>query len=117
MRALLRYPLLLLVLTAAACQAHNTGTASPSDQTRAKIDNRASLDMDISVTRNDGRSSPLGLAPAGETTTFALPVAMTAGAAWVRFQAKPVRGSGETTVSEPFPVKAGDEITWSISPQ
>jgi hypothetical protein len=116
MRAFIRIPLLLLILSA-ACHSGSTGNVTPSDQTRAKIDNRASLDMDISVTRNDGRSSPLGRAPAGETTTFALPVSLTAGAAWVRFEARPVRGSGETTVSEPFPVNAGDEISWSVSPQ
>ena len=116
MRTLLRTPLILLLLSA-ACSHSNPGNASPSDQTRAKIENRSSLDMDLSVTRNDGRSSPLGLVPAGETATFALPVAMTAGAAWVRFQARPARGSGETTVSEPFPISAGDEISWSVSPQ
>jgi hypothetical protein len=116
MRALLRFPLLFLLLTG-ACHSGKTGDVAPSDQTRAKIDNRASLDMDIAVTRNDGRSIPLGRVPAGEMATFSLPPSITAGAAWVRFQAKPVRGSGETTVSEIFPVKSGDEISWSVSPQ
>ena len=116
MPALLRFPLLFLLLTG-ACHSGNTGDVVPSDQTRATIENRASLDMDISVTRNDGRTVPLGRVPAGETATFALPTSITAGAAWVRFQAKPVRGSGETTVSEIFPVKSGDEISWSVSPQ
>jgi hypothetical protein len=116
MPALLRRPLLLLLLTG-ACHSGNTGGVAPSDQTRATIDNRASLDMDLSVTRNDGRTVPLGRVPAGETATFALPPSITAGAAWVRFNARPVRGSGETTVSEPFPVKSGDEISWSVSPQ
>jgi hypothetical protein len=116
MSALLRLPLLLL-LGAVACQKANPGTAEPSNQTRAKIENRASVDMDISVRRNDGRSSPLGFAPGGETTVFRLPAGITAGASWIRFEAKPVRSSGETVVSEPFPVTSGDEITWSVSPQ
>ena len=116
MRALLRFPLLFLLVTG-ACHSGKTGDVAPSDQTRAKIDNRSSLDMDVSVTRNDGRTVPLGRVPAGETASFALQTGITAGAAWVRFQAKPVRGSGETQVSEPFPVKSGDEISWSVSPQ
>jgi hypothetical protein len=116
MRALLRLPLFLLLLTG-ACHSGNTGGVNPSDQTRAKIDNRASLDMDVSVTRNDGRTIPLGRVPAGQEVTFALPPSITAGAAWVRFQAKPVRGAGEATVSEIFPVNSGDEISWSVSPQ
>jgi hypothetical protein len=108
---------LLLVLLSCASHSSNTDTVSPSDQTRAKIENRSSLDMDVSVTRNDGRTVPLGRVPAGETASFALQTGITAGAAWVRFQAKPVRGSGETQVSEPFPVKSGAEISWSVSPQ
>jgi hypothetical protein len=73
--------------------------------------------MDVSVRRNDGRVSRLGFAPGDETTVFALPPTITAGAAWIRFEAKPARSSGQTAVSEPFPVTKGDEITWSIPPQ
>jgi hypothetical protein len=116
MRALPRLAPLFVIL-AAACHSGNSSDVSPSEQTRAKIENRSSLDMDISVTRNDGRNSPLGRIPAGETATFALPTGLTAGASWVRFQAKPVRGSGDTQVSEIFPVPSGDEVSWSISPQ
>jgi hypothetical protein len=107
----------LLVLLAAACHGSGPNSPEPSQQTRARIENRASLDMDIFVRRNDGRGSRLGLAPGGETTSFALPASLTAGAAWIRFEAKPVRESGEGVVSEPFPVKMGDEISWSVPPQ
>ncbi|HET6798120.1 MAG TPA: hypothetical protein VFH40_13250 [Gemmatimonadales bacterium] len=107
----------LLILTAASCHSATAGSPEPSSQTRAKIENRASLDMDIAVRRSDGRLSRLGLAPGGETTTFALAPSITAGAAWIRFEAKPVRTSGRAEVSEPFPVHAGDEIVWSVSPQ
>jgi hypothetical protein len=117
MRALVRFPALLLLLAIGCHSGTSSSDVAPSDQTRAKIENRSSLDMDITVTRNDGRSTPLGRVPSGETTSFALPVGVSAGAAWVRFQATPVRGSGESTTSEPFPVKAGNEISWSISPQ
>jgi hypothetical protein len=106
-----------LLALVAGCHTSGPGDTVPSNQTRARLENRASLDMDISVRRNDGRVSPLGFVPGGETTTFALPTSITAGAAWVRFEAKPVRSSGQTVVSEPFPVRLGDEITWSIPPQ
>ena len=116
MPALRRVPILLL-LGALACQKTSPGTADPANQTRAKIENRASVDMDISVRRNDGRTTPLGFAPGGETTVFRLPAGITAGAAWIRFVAKPVRSSGEAVVSEPFAVQTGDEISWSVPPQ
>jgi hypothetical protein len=116
MPAPLRYPALLLLILAVACRA-TPGSADPSNQTRARIENRSSLDADIYVRRNDGRDARLGFAPAGETTTFALPAAITAGAAWVRFEARPVRESGEAAVSDPFPVRIGEEIAWSVPPQ
>jgi hypothetical protein len=116
MPALLRYPALLLLTCLAACRA-SPGSADPSNQTRARIENRSSLDVDIYVRRNDGRDTRLGFVPGGETTTFALPPAITAGAAWVRFDARPVRASGEPVLSEPFPVQMGEEISWSVPPQ
>jgi hypothetical protein len=115
MVTILRRPALILIV-AAACHSGAPGDTEPANQTRARIENRASLDMDISVRRNDGRTSRLGFVPGGETTVFALPPSLTAGASWVRFEAKPVR-SGQTVVSEPFPVTMGEEITWSVPPQ
>ena len=116
MLTLLRRPALLLLISA-ACSSGRTGDVEPAGQTRARIENRASLDMDILVHRNDGRGIPLGFAPGNATTTFALPPSLTAGAAWVRFEARPARGAGQPVVSEPFPVKMGDEISWSVPPQ
>jgi hypothetical protein len=117
MPRLLRLPAVLFLISA-ACHSGRAGNApEPVDQTRARIENRASLDMDIFVRRNDGRVTRLGFAAGNETTTFALPPSLTAGAAWIRFEAKPVRGAGELVVSEPFPVRVGDEISWSVPPQ
>ena len=116
MVTILRRPALILIM-AAACHGGAPGGTEPANQTRARIENRASLDVDISVRRNDGRSSRLGFVPGGETAVFALPPSLTAGAAWVRFEAKPVRSSGKPVVSEPFPVTMGEEITWSVPPQ
>ena len=112
-----RYRALLLVLVLTACATGNPGSADPSNQTRARIENRSSLDVDIYVRRNDGRDSRLGFVSGGETATFALPPTITAGAAWVRFEARPVRGSGQAVASEPFPVQMGEEISWSVPPQ
>jgi hypothetical protein len=117
MPALLRYPALLLLLISLLSCRTNPGSADPSGQTRARIENRSSLDMDITVRRNDGRDFRLGFAPGNETTMFALPPTVTAGAAWIRFEARPVRDSGPPLESEPYPVEMGSEITWSVSPQ
>jgi hypothetical protein len=116
MSTLLRL-LTIALLLPAACFGGSPGSPDPREQTRARIENRSSFDMDIDVRRNDGRVSRLGFAPGGETTMFALPPTLTAGAAWIRFEASPVRESGERVVSEPFPVRMGEEISWSIPPQ
>jgi hypothetical protein len=114
----LRLPTLLSIICfSLACHGGRTSNAEPANQTRARIQNRASLDMDIYVRRNDGRVTRLGFAPGGQTVGFALPTSLTAGAAWIRFEARPVRSSGEPVVSEPFPVRLGDEIGWSVPPQ
>jgi hypothetical protein len=117
MPTILRVPALLLVSLATACAGGAPGNADPAEQTRARIENRASLDMDIDIRRSDGRVSRLGFAPGNETTVFPLPTALITGAGWIRFEAKPVRSSGDPVVSEPFPVRMGDEIAWSVPPQ
>jgi hypothetical protein len=106
-----------LILAAASCHSSNPKGPEPENQIKVRIENRSSLDMDISVRRNNGRSVALGFAPGGETTTFALAPSVTTGTGVLRFEAKPVRSSGQTQVSEPFPVRPGEEIFWSISPQ
>jgi hypothetical protein len=119
MPAFLRTSLLLLL--AIACSSGRTPEGNPSpepgDQPRVRIENRASLDMDIYVVRSDGQRVRLGFAPGGDTVVFALPAAVTAGAASIRFEARPVRRSGESVVSEPFGVHESEEILWSVPPQ
>ncbi|MFL5402148.1 MAG: hypothetical protein ACJ8BF_04955 [Gemmatimonadales bacterium] len=106
------------LLLALACHRSTPGTAEPAaNQPRARIENQSSFDMDIAVQRSDGRSARLGFAPGGETTVFSLSPALTAGASWIRFVAKPVRSSGKAVESEPFPVSAGNEIDWSVPAQ
>lgn len=116
----LRIPLVLLLLVA-ACSRGNAPAAGPdpdaTEQTRARIENRASVDMDVYLIRNDGQQLRLGFVAGGETSTFALPATLTAGAMSIRFEARPVRRSGQAVTSEPFGVSRGEEITWSIPPQ
>ena len=115
-----RIPLVLVLLTA-ACGRGNAPPAGPdpdaTEQPRARIENRASVDMDVYLIRNDEQRLRLGFVAGGETATFALPVTLTAGAVSIRFEARPVRRSGQTVTSEPFAVSRGEEISWSISPQ
>lgn len=120
MPAFLRASALLLVLLTASCSSGRSPDTAPDpdsgDQLRARIENRASVDMDIYVVRSDGDRIRLGFVPGGETAMFALPPTVTAGAS-ISFEARPVRRSGETVISELFGVHTGEEIAWSISPQ
>lgn len=119
MPALRRTPALLLVLLTLSCSSGRSPDTTPSpdsgDQPRARIENRASLDMDIYAVRSDGERIRLGFVPGGETAVFALPATVTAGATSIRFEARPVRRGGDPVISEPFGVR--EEIEWSISPQ
>jgi hypothetical protein len=119
MSRVLRIPL-LLVLLSAACGRGSAPASAPdpdAETTRARIENRASVDMDVYLIRNDGQRMRLGFVAGGETSTFALPATLTAGTISIRFEARPVRRSGQAVTSEPFGVSRGEEITWSISPQ
>jgi hypothetical protein len=117
---LLPFPSLLMAC-AIACSSGKTGPSGPDpqaeDQARVRIDNRASLDMDIYLLRGGGQALRLGFVPGGEKSTFALPPTLTAGAVSITFEARPVRRSGQAVRSEPFRVSPGEEITWSIPPQ
>lgn len=110
----------LLLLSLACSSTSTSGPVShpePSDVPRVRIDNRASLDMDIYVIRSDGQRVRLGFVGGGDTAVFALPPAITAGTVSITFEARPVRRSGQAVVSEPFGVHQGEEITWSVPPQ
>lgn len=117
MHAPRRTPALLFLLTVACSAGNSPGSADPVARTQLRVENRASLDMDIFALRSDGQTIRLGFAPGSETIVFALPVTVTSGAASLRFEARPVRSSGQAVVSEPFGVREGDEITWSVPPQ
>ncbi len=115
----LQIHLLLLLLTVACSRGSAPASPDPEagEQARVRIENRASLDMDVYVIRNDSQRMRLGFVAGGETATFALPATLTAGAMSIHFEAQPVRRSGQQVTSEPFGVSRGEEITWSIPPQ
>jgi hypothetical protein len=109
--------LVCLALGTTGCAANQSGVSDDDEAgPTVNIENRSSLDMDMYV-RTERLTSPLGFAPGGETTRFRLSRAVLAGSSLVRFEARPVRGQGQRVQSEPFAVKAGEEVTWSIPPQ
>jgi hypothetical protein len=121
-------PRSLLVLSLVGCAGHNpapennpapTDDAVPAadgERPKARIENNSSLDMDIYVVRQSGPTR-IGFVPANQSSTFELPAAIIAGSAAVRFEARPVRGSGRPVGSEIFPVNDGNQITWTIPAQ
>jgi len=112
---------LLVLLLALACGGGGAPDSAPApesgDQPQVRIDNRASLDMDVYAVRSDGERIRLGFVSGGERAVFALPATVTSGATTIRFEARPVRRGGEPVVSEIFGVHAEEEIAWSIPPQ
>ena len=118
---------LLLLSLALGCAGNAASTEKPApadtaapadngDKARARIENNTSLDMDIYVVRQSGPTR-LGFVPANQSATFELPAAIIAGSAAIRFEARPVRGSGRPVGSEIFPVNDGNQITWTIPAQ
>ncbi len=109
---------LLLIVVSTSCHQGGTAGTEPMNQTRVRIDNSATVDMDIYVLSGNNQVSRIGFAPASRVTTLPLPNAVTSGSPYIRFQARPVRGSGESITSETFGViKPGDELTWKVPAQ
>ena len=121
MPAVFRSSALLVLLLTLACGGGGAPDPAPDpesgDQPRVRIDNRASLEMDVYAVRNDGERVRLGFVSGGEKAVFALPATITSGTTTIRFEARPVRRGGEPVVSEIFGVHTGEEIAWSIPSQ
>jgi hypothetical protein len=115
-------PLILLSaflsLGTPACATHQVSSDSaPASQARVEVVNNSTIDMDLYVRTGKDRPIRLGLAPASDTTSFALAPALLVGSGLIRFEARPLRARGEPVLSEPFAVGPGDELHWSIPPQ
>lgn len=97
----------------AAC-AYSRAPATPQPETRVRVENQASLDMNIYVLRGAERIR-LGTATALSTTILKIPSHLIFGATPLRFLADPI-GSNRTPVSDEIIVAAGDEVTLRIPP-
>jgi hypothetical protein len=120
---------LLSLLTATAACAGNTPSSGTSPDTTAatgatetesggvlRIENRTNYDMDIYFRGQSRGPVRVGFVPGGETASFKLSPAVLSGASSFRVEARPIGTGGSATVSEPFPVRRGEETFWSIPP-
>jgi hypothetical protein len=113
----IRFALAALLLTAGCATATSSGTGSGTAPARLQVNNHSSVDFDVYLLRSDQRNR-LGLAPAGQTTSFALSRPLLAGSASIRFEADPTRGSpGRAVLSDPGVVNPGGVIILEIPPQ
>lgn len=96
-----------------AC-AHSRAPIDPNAETRLRVENQASLDMNIYVLRGSERIR-LGTATSLNTTILKIPKHLIFGATPLRFMADPI-GSNRTPVSDEIVVVSGDEVTLRIPP-
>jgi hypothetical protein len=120
--------LLSLLLTTAACAgntsgggttpdaAGETGTGDTSPGGALRIENRTNRDMDIYIRPQSRGPIRVGFVPGGETATFKLSPAMISGTSSFRIEARPISGGDGPTLSEPYPVRQGEDTFWSIPP-
>jgi hypothetical protein len=100
----------------AGCAGHSTSAAEPAARrAEVAIGKQSVTGMDILLRTADG-AVPLGFAPSNATTRFAITPGLIVGAGVVRFEARPQRGGGRV-ISEPFTVRPGDHLAWSIPPR
>jgi hypothetical protein len=93
-----------------------TGAPETTSGGTLRIENRTNRDMDIFVRGQSRGSVRVGFVPGGETATFKLSPAMVSGVSSFRIEARPISGGGSATLSEPYPVRRGEETFWSIPP-
>lgn len=97
----------------AAC-ARSRVPIDPNAPTTVRVENQASLDMNIYVLRGSERIR-LGTASGLGTSVFTIPRHVIFGATPLRFLADPI-GSNRTPVSDEIVVTAGDQVTLRIPP-
>ena len=114
MKASRRYFLTAAVGFLAACSSYSRAPATPQSETRVRVENQASLDMNIYVLRGAERIR-LGTATGLSTTILKIPSQLIFGATPLRFLADPI-GFNRTPVSDEIVVAAGDEVTLTIPP-
>lgn len=113
----IRFALAAVLLVAGCATATSSDTGAANAPARLQVNNHSSVDFDVYLLRSDQRNR-LGLAPAGQTTSFTLSRALMAGSAAIRFEADPTTGSaGRGVVSDAGVVSPGSVIILEIPPQ
>ena len=97
----------------AAC-AYSRTAANPQEETTVRVENQASLDMNIYVLRGAERIR-LGTVTGLSTQVLKIPKNIIFGATPLRFLADPI-GSTHTPVSEEIIVTPGDQVGLRIPP-
>ena len=113
----MKLPQRLLVLAAAgflAACGYSRAPANPQEETTVRVDNQATLDMNIYVLRGAERIR-LGTVTGLSTQILRIPKNIIFGATPLRFLVDPI-GSNRTPVSEEIVVAPGDEVTLRIPP-
>jgi hypothetical protein len=128
MRRLLRPSFLSILTATAACAGNTSSSGTAPDTTGAtgttetesggvlRIENRTNHDMDIYVRGQSRGPVRVGFVPGGETASFRLSAGVLSGVSSFRVEARPISTGGNATLSEPFPVRKGEETFWSIPP-
>ena len=117
MRHAIRLALALAVAAAVpACRPASTVPRDPNARTTLRVENQATLDMNIYAIRG-GQRIRLGTATALTTQVFEIPRTLLAGGMTpLRFLADPV-GSDRTAIGEEITVIPGDEVVLTIPPR
>lgn len=121
-RILLGLAVSALTACASGPQSSPDPAATPAEASEAgtlRVANRSSTDMDVYVVRA-GQRVRIGLAPGGETTSFALTTALMAGGGYVHFEAIPTRSAPGVATgirSDPATPRRGQIITLDVPPQ
>jgi hypothetical protein len=97
----------------AAC-ARSRVPVDPNAPTTIRVENQATMDMNIYVLRGSERIR-LGTANGLNTSVFTIPKHIIFGATPLRFLADPI-GSRRSPVSDEIIVTAGDQVTLRIPP-
>jgi hypothetical protein len=107
----------LFVLVAAgllAACAYSRAAANAQEETTVRVDNQATLDMNIYVLRGSERIR-LGTVTGLSTQVLRIPKNIIFGATPLRFLADPI-GSGRMPVTEEVVVAPGDQVGLRIPP-
>jgi hypothetical protein len=115
-KVLLTLALACIAVAAPGCRPPAATPAGAEEQrATVRVENRASLDMNIYLLRGAERIR-LGTASALSTQRFRIPPGVIFGPTTLRFLADPI-GSTRTPISDEIIVNPGDEVVLTIPPE